>query len=297
MDTFSLQEFESEKNKKALLYTLLVCAAFLILAIFYTWKIAGPPPQNNQMDLIEINLGNDQEGFGDIQPLVKGEMAPDDQSLASSVQSTRKADESPSRQINADENGDPDAAPVVKSDKADKNARDINRKSASTASRTINPSPITNPVPTPPRPKNLYKGGTGTGGNNADEDNGYRNQGYKPGASGDMGSPNGKPDSYGNSPGGRSGGGISISRGLTGRRMVSFPNLKGDFNENAKVYVDIVVSPAGRVVSANIGRGTTTANPTLRNIAMTKARDLRFNPTTSGNNETGTMLFHFVLEN
>lgn len=295
MNTLTLHEFEAEKNKKALLYTVLVCMTFLLFAIFYTWRMAGPHVANNEMDLIEINLGNEQEGLGEIQPLVPGDMAPDKQSIAS-VQSSRRSAEPPSRQITADENGDLDAAPVVKNDKAENTAREVNKVSSSKASRTVNPSPITNPNPAPPKPKTVYTGGSGTGGNNAAEDNGYRNQGYKPG-SGDMGSPNGKPDSYGDTPGGRSGGGISISRGLTGRRMVSFPNLKGDFNENARVYVDIVVNPAGRVVNANIGKGTTTANPSLRNIALAKARDLKFNPTTTGNNETGTMLFNFILEN
>lgn len=295
MDTFTLHEFEVAKNKKAFLYTAVVCIAMLLFAILYTWTIAGPHISNDQMDLIEINLGNEQEGLGEIQPLVPGDMAPDDQSIAS-VQSSRKATESPSRQVQADDNGDPDAAPVVKNDKAENTATEINKKSSVKTSRTVNPSPITNPDPAPPKPKTVYKGGTGTGGNNAAEDNGYRNQGYKAG-NGDMGSPNGKPDSYGNSPGGRSGGGISISRGLTGRKLVSFPNLKGDFNENAKVYVDIVVNSAGRVVNANIGKGTTTSNPNLRNIALTKARDLKFNPTATGNNETGTMLFTFILEN
>jgi len=254
------------------------------------------PPVPNDVDLIEINLGNEQEGFGEVQPLVKGDKAPEDQSIASE-QSSRKATEAPGNQIEADEKGDVDAAPVVKNNNADKTAKDFNKESKVKSSKTINPSSVANPNPTPPKPKNLYKGGTGTGGNNADEDNGYRNQGYKPGGTGDMGSPDGKPDSYGNTPGGRSGGGITISRGLTGRKMISFPNLKGDFNENAKVYVDIVVNPAGRVIAANIGRGTTTSNANLRNIAINKARELKFNPTTSGNNENGTMLFNFVLEN
>lgn len=295
MNALTLHEFEAEKNKKALLYTAFVCAAFLVFAFFYTWKMVKPVAQTD-MDLIEINIGNDMEGFGDIQPLVKGDRAPDEQSMAPMHQNQQGMDV-PARQVIADEDGDPEAATVVRNEKAEPAAREINRESSARSARAVNPSPVTNPNPAPPRPKTVYSGGTGTGGNNPDEDNAYRNQGYKPGGTGDMGSPDGKPDSYGNSPGGRSGGGISISRGLTGRRVVSFPNMKGDFNENAKVYVDIVVNAAGRVTTANIGRGTTTANATLRNIAIRKAQELKFNPTTSGNNESGTMLFQFVLEN
>lgn len=296
MNSLTLHEFEVEKNRKALLYTAIVCAVFLIIAFFYTWKMFTPPAPN-EMDLIEINLGNEMEGFGEVQPLVKGDKAPDDQSIAA-VQSSQRATESPSRQVQADEHGDLEAATVAKTDKPEKSAKDINKESSAKASKTVNPSPVTNPNPAPPKPKTVYKGGTGTGGNNAEEDNGYRNQGYNPGGTGDMGSPDGKPDSYGNSPGGRSGGGISISRGLTGRRILSFPNMKGDFNENAKVFVDVVVNASGKVISANPGaKGTTTSNATLRNIAKQKAMELKFNPTTSGGNETGTILFNFILEN
>lgn len=292
MNSLTLHEFESEKNKKAVLYTFMVVAAFLLFAILYTWRMAAPPV-HRELDLIEINLGNEQEGLGDVQPLVKGDRAPDNQSIAA-VESGKKATESPSQQINADEDGDLDAAPVVKTEKPNKDARDVNKESTAKSTKTVNPSPVVNPNPTPPQPKNLYKGGTGTGGNGAETDNGFRNQGYK-GTEGDMGSPDGKADSYGNTPGGRSG--ISVVKGLSGRKVVHFPNMKGDFNENAKVYVDIVVSSSGKVASANIARGTTTSNPTLRNIAINKARDLKFNPTSSGNNETGTILFKFVLEN
>lgn len=294
LEKVSLKEFEAKKNRRAFLYTLSVCGAILVFAVFYTWSIAGPPAKE-EMDLIEINLGNGQEGLGEIQPLIPGDMAPDNQSI-SSVQSSRRADDAPSRQIQADENSDLDAAPVVKTDKPVKQAADVNKSSASTASRTVNPSPVTNPNPTPPKPKTVYTGGTGPGGNNAAQDNGYRNQGYTPG-NGDMGSPDGNPDSYGDTHGGRVGGGISISKGLTGRRMVSFPGMKGDFNENAKVFVDITVNPAGKVVSAIIARGTTTSSTSLRNIAIAKAKELKFNPTQSGRNESGTMLFNFVLEN
>lgn len=283
--------FEAEKNRKALLYTIVICGLFFLLAIFYTWKLQVPPTPST-LDLIEINLGNEQEGLGDVQPLVKGERAPDNQSVASQ-HSVRKAADQPSQNIQADENNNDDAAaPVVKTEKKNEKAQIENKEATTKASKNINPSPVVNPNPTPPQPKSLYKGGTGNGGNGATEDNGYRNQGYKPG-NGDAGSPDGKPDSYGNSPGGRSG--VSVVRGLSGRRPIHFPNMQGDFNENAKVYVDIQVNAAGKVTSAVISRGTTTSNPALRNIAIEKAKELKF-PAANNDIESGTILFVFVLK-
>jgi outer membrane biosynthesis protein TonB len=283
--------FEAEKNRKAFLYTIIICGLFLLLAIFYTWKIQSPPPPST-LDLIEINLGNEQEGLGDVQPLVKGERAPDNQSVASQ-HSVRKAADQPSQNIQADENNtDETSAPVVKTEKKNEKAQIENKESTTKASKNINPSPVVNPNPAPPQPKSLYKGGTGNGGNGATEDNGYRNQGYKPG-NGDAGSPDGKPDSYGNSPGGRSG--VSVVRGLSGRKPIHFPNMQGDFNENAKVYVDINVDASGKVTSAVISRGTTTSNTTLRNIAIEKAKQLKF-PAAQNDIESGTILFVFVLK-
>jgi hypothetical protein len=283
--------FEAEKNKKALMYTSIICGLFLIIAIFYTWPMQVPPVPVS-LDLIDVNLGNEQEGMGDVQPLVKGERAPDNQSVASH-QSAQKAQEAPSQNIQADENNDEAAAPVVKTENKKETAKELNKDNSVKASKNINPSPVVNPNPAPPKPKvPLYKGGTGTGGNGASEDNGYRNQGYKPG-NGDAGSPDGKPDAYGNSPGGRSG--VSVVRGLSGRRPIHFPNMQDDFNENAKVYVDIKVDASGKVTSAGIAKGTTTSNSTLRSIALEKAKQLKFPPAES-DIESGTILFHFVLK-
>ncbi len=282
--------FESEKNRKALLYTAGICGIFLIIAIFYTWPLQIPPVPTVQ-DLIDINLGNDVEGMGDVQPLVRGERAPETQSIQSQQKAVKAAD-NPTRNIQADDNSDEEAAPVVKAEKPKDDAKDVNKQTTAKVTKSVNPSPVINPNPAPPKPKlPLYKGGNGTGGNGATEDNGYRNQGYKPG-NGDAGSPSGKPDAYGNSPGGRSG--VSVVRGLSGRRPISFPSMQDDFNENAKVYVDIKVNAAGKVTEASIARGTTTSNSSLRSIAIEKAKQLKF-PVSQNDIESGTILFNFIL--
>jgi len=284
-------QFEAEKNRKAMMYTIIFCGLFLLIAIFYTWPIIVPPTPTT-LDLIQINLGNEQEGMGEVQPQVRGERAPDNQSVASH-HSVRKVNEKPSQNIKAEESKDETVAPVIKSEKKNETAKIENKEATTKASRNIHPSPIVNPNPSPPKPKiPLYKGGTGNGGNGATEDNGYRNQGYKPG-NGDAGSPNGNPDSYGNSDAGRSG--VSVVRGLSGRRPIHFPNMQGDFNENAKVYVDIQVNASGKVISAVVSRGTTTSNSSLRNTALEKARELKFPPAQS-DIESGTILFIFVLK-
>ena len=70
---FMQATFEAEKNKKAFLYTITICGVLLLLAFIITFpvlKVVTPIAQ----DLMEINLGNNEEGFGETQPLIKGEM-------------------------------------------------------------------------------------------------------------------------------------------------------------------------------------------------------------------------------
>jgi len=283
--------FEIKKNTKAFTYTAVICGLLLALAILYTWPLQLPPIPTVQ-DLIEINLGNEQEGMGTVQPLVKGQPAPEVR--PSNVPSkTSVAKEEPTKDIQADETDDPESAPVTKPLKPNENAKDIAKETSNKPVKTVTTAAVVNPVPAPPKLKlPLYKGGNGNGGNGATEDNGYRNQGNKNG-NGDAGSPDGKPDSYGNSPGGRSG--VSVIRGLSGRRPIHFPSMQDDFNENAKIYVDIKVNAAGAVTSASISRGTTTANASLRSIALEKARQLKF-PPSSNDEESGTIMFNFILK-
>lgn len=284
--------FEIRKNTKALTYTAIICAVILGIAILYTWPLQMPPVPVAQ-DLIEVNLGNEQEGLGDVQPLVKGDPAPDVPPQRS-VEKSAPTHNEPAKDIQADENDDKEAAPVIKHPKPNKEAKDVAKETVTKPTKKINPAPVVNPNPAPPKPKiPLYKGGNGTGGNGAAQDNGYRNQGYKPG-NGDNGSPTGKPDSYGNSPGGRSG--VSVVKGLAGRRPIHFPSMEDEFNENARVYVDIKVAASGVVTGASIARGTTTSNSSLRSIAIQKAKQLKF-PPSQNDEESGTILFNFILKN
>ena len=76
----SEQIFEVQKNRKAFTYTLIICGVILLLFIIISWKVQPPTPPVVQ-DLIEINLGNDEDGFGEIQPLIKGERSPAEETV------------------------------------------------------------------------------------------------------------------------------------------------------------------------------------------------------------------------
>jgi hypothetical protein len=288
--------FERDKNLKASLITLAICGLLFLLFFFLQWTL----PQTQQPDFgegIEVNLGNSETGLGDVAPMIPGEPSATEEAVNQPPSSTTAQQDIP---VTGDEN-EADDAPVVN--------KPVN-KPVTKPSNNANTTPakprenvVNNPTPAPPKPKAVFKGGTSTttSGNGADSYNGIRNQGIA-GGKGDQGNPNGNPnsDSYtgnaasGNGGAGGAGGGVAIRNGLTGRKITRLPSFEDEFNENAKVAVDITVDKSGNVTMAVINpKGTTTTNQNIRNIALRKARSLKL---TSGDDEqTGTLVFSFKL--
>ena len=281
---------EAEKNKKAFTYTIIIVGTLLLLAIFITWPIIKPPVPLVE-DLIEINLGNKVEGFGEIQPLKKGDMAPAQEPAAQQQKATTAA-EPPAKNIQPDDIEDKDAAPITKPVKIIPKATSIAKEPVAKPVKTTTPIPVVMPTPKPQKPKATYNG-TGNGkGNGATEDNGDTYQGNKPGGKGDAGDPSGKPDSYGNTPGGRSG--VSVTRGVRPLNLGAL-RFEDDFSENAKVYLDVKYNASGSYTGSAIGKGTTTSNSTITGIAKRKAADLKFPASADGG--LSTILFNFKVQN
>lgn len=289
--------FEREKNIRAFAYTGMICASLFILFLSLQWTLPQiPAPDFGEG--IEVNLGNSETGIGDIPPQIPGDPSLTEDSKNAPPKSIQEATPRPG--IHTDEYADGDA-PSVNDTKTKPVTKAVINPPA--AIKKISQATVTNPIPAPPKPKAIFKGGTSTtsSGNRADTYNGVQNQGIA-GGKGDQGNPNGNPnsDSYkGNAASGNGGNGgnsgVSIRSGLDGRRITKLPSFEDDFNENAKVAVDITVDKAGNVTQAIVNqRGTTTTNQQVRNIALRKARGLKLN---SGNEEeqTGTLVFNFKL--
>jgi len=258
-----------------------------LLAFFITWPLL-PPTQVVAEDLIEINLGNNDEGFGKEQPLIKGEMSPEVQAPVQAKQAAQVKTQEAEETAQPDDNAEEDAAPVTKTTKPVKKPTPSVTPVAKEPVKNISPVPVVAPAPKPQKPIATYKGPGNGKGNGATEDNGYQYQGNKPGGKGDAGDPSGKPDSYGNSPGGRSG--VSVTRGV---RPLNLGQLRfeDDFNENAKVYLDVRYNSAGVFTSSSIAKGTTTSNSTIIGIAKRKAASLKFPSSDDGG--LSTILFNF----
>lgn len=268
--------FEKEKNIKAIIITSVI--TIVLFSIFFYVRYQQPSiPEPITGEGIEVNLGNAETGEGAIAPAAIGEPAAEKNNMASTPN---------------------EASALPNHSESDEDIA-INRPTA-TDKRTPRNTVSNNP-PTP-KPKAVFTGGTtkGSGGNFSDSYNGVNNQGIA-GGKGDQGKPNGNPnsDSYtGNAASGNGGiGGVAIRSGLDGRRITKLPSFEDEFNENAKVAVDITVNQAGAVTAAVINpKGTTTTNPSIRNIALQKAKSLKLN---AGDTEEqkGTLVFNFKLRN
>lgn len=287
--------FETQKNIKAGGYTAGVLLALLLILFFVRWSLPTvPPPPLDEG--IEVNLGNSDQGLGEDQPMSPESPAPAEQPRYSPPKAAVAAAEA-QKDVETDDTEE-DAPAIKKPEKAKPNATKIPEKETAEKPKSEPTKPVLNPVPAPPKPKAVFKGvdGSGKGGNEADSYKKGGNQGIA-GGSGDQGKPGGDPDSKnyeGNGGTGKSG--VSISRGLSGRRITSFPSFEDDFNENAKVAVDVRVDAAGKVISAVFQpRGSTTSNGTLKAIANRKAMSLKFNA--GGDEQIGTIIFNFRLKN
>lgn len=291
-NTLIQTNFERDKNIKAAGITLLICALLFIFFYWIHWTQPQTPAPVADTG-IEVNLGNSETGLGDVAPQLPGDPAKDaaanDNSAAPiSLPNTQN------QQINADPNETNDV-PVI-NNPTTKVIPSTPKKTPSTdAIKKANVTIPTPPVSKPKAQMGKYSGGNGSGGNGADSYNGVTNQGIA-GGTGDQGSPNGNPnsDSYkGNSSAGKSG--VSIRKGLHGRKISKYPNFEDNFNEPGKVAVDITVDNAGNVTEAHINPlGTTTPNKNMWAIAIGKAKELKLNPATD-DLASGTILFSFKL--
>jgi hypothetical protein len=271
--------FETEKNRKAAIYTALICGAILLIALLVSWKPVLHPPKPVE-EFIEINLGNDIEGFGEVQPLIKGEKAPADESAPEPQPAPAKT--ATAEEVKTDDNNDPESAPVTKTVK--------------TPVKVTTPAVV--PTPTPPAPKPQkpkiagYNGPKGGTGNGATEDNGYKYQGNNPGGKGDAGSPNGKPDSYGNNPGGKTGGGgLRVSKG--DRTIVNNYIFMGDLPP-ATINAVIKVSPAGKGVFVTFDKGSTSTDSKYANAIRGYLPNIEFNK--SDHESVVTVPFNFRVQ-
>jgi hypothetical protein len=286
------RRIEQDYKAKAGGITAVVISVVFALLLLISWKVA--PPEEPLLDEgIEVNLGNSDFGLGDIPPMVPGDPAPEAGEMVASTPPVSMPEPAPAE--TDEDNNDADAVVLPK-----KQPTTVVKPKAATPQPVSTPKPSPQPpAPAPPKPKatmGSYAGGQGTGGNSQDAFNNLRNQGIA-GGTGDQGKANGNinSDNY-NGNGGKGNSGVAITKGLTGRSIIRFPSFEDDFNENARIAMNLKVDENGNVISAEYSAsGSTSSNTKLKEIAKRKALSLKFN---EGEGESiGTVVFNFRLKN
>ncbi|HEY8389192.1 MAG TPA: hypothetical protein VIK74_11335 [Parasegetibacter sp.] len=284
-----------KRDSRAIIYSLISYTVLIMILLFVKWSMPASPVPPFE-DGIEVNLGNSEFGSGDVQPMIPGEPSASDETSYTPPKTTT-SNLTNVKDIDTDDS-DPDAPEINKPVNTNK-SNTVSDKPVSNKKSKPNNTTVANPTPTPPTPKAVYKGGTGTGtgGNNADSYSKSNNQGVA-GGNGDQGKPNGNPDSDSYTGNGGSGNSGVTIQGLTGRKFRSLPSFEDEFNESAKVAVDVKVDKAGNVIQATYQpRGSTTADAKMKEIAIQKAKQIKFNAVTSGDAEQfGTLIFNFKLK-
>lgn len=275
--------FERKKNSQALMITTGVAAVFFLVLILVKWSLPSMPTLNVQ-EFLEVNLGNSDFGSGDDQPLLPGEPAQAEQ-IAYNPPTAVRAVEDNAKDVETDDRN-ADAPEIVKPVASKANATKINTTNKEVKTVTKTQAVITN---TPPKPKAVAGrtlGGKGNGGNGADS--------YKPGAGEGISGGIGDQGRVGGSPNGNTYTGNPRNFGV---KVLQIPSqsFEDDFDENAKVAMDVEVNANGKVVSATYqAKGSTTS----RSDYIEKARRYAFQLKSLGSSEAGqkgTVVFNFKV--
>ena len=291
--TAVVDRFEQHKNLQAFIGTVLIHAAVVLCCVLIGFSVPQPLP--NQDLGMEVNLGNSQEGTGELQPLHPNppQASAMPAAQAPSAPAPRTSASTPHDIVTTDEASVP-AIPHTQTVKPTSFHPDLNEKANHRPAR-----PRQTPVaeePAPPRPKALYSGGTtqhASSGNQADLANNATNEGLT-GKPGDQGAINGNPNAS-NHSGLVSGlGGSGISYNLRGRNITQYPSREAQFNEPGRVRMQIAVDQQGNITSYRI---LSADNVTLAQLAERKIKQIRFNPDPNAPvTQFGEITFIFKLQ-
>jgi outer membrane biosynthesis protein TonB len=284
-------EFDKQRHRKAFIYTVAICSLLLLAFIFISWKVSPPAPPVIT-ELMEVNLGNNDEGFGDEQPLIKGEPAPEtpqeQQTNNTPEPETNEPTEPEVEKVTPDDNAEETAAPVVKpvvKNTPKKVVTPVKVEKVITKPVIKTAPVISKPTTKPaPKPKFTMPNGKGAGGNNPTEDNGFKMQGKNKNGTGDNGAPNGNKDTYGTKPG-VSIDGARVTKG--NRKIISVRAYKfpGDL-EKATIFADIRVSPNGVGTFIKFGIGSTSTSQAYANAIKGYLPNIKFDNADDDGNVT-----------
>ena len=273
-------QFPQHLQRKPLLITAAVHGLLLLLLLLWRFSVPDPVMQMPEMGM-EVNLGTSADGSGFDQPLDIEDPAAE---AADASESAAAAEATQQAELERSNEEDAPSVPEVSHSRASRPANNpVSRRTGNRASTA------TAPAVQPQRPRYVYPGSTGKGGNSATANMPGTGEGNTMGP-GDRGVPGGTPGAtnYTGSPGSGTGG---ISHSISGRNIVAFPPREARFREGGRVVVRVTVDREGVIVNKQI---KSSSNTELSPIALRKLQQVRFNKSaTAPEEQFGDIIFVF----
>lgn len=304
-----LRKIWGDKDKRRGLIATFIIHLFILVALFFL-ALRTPLPLPGE-EGVEVNLGYDEEGFGEIQSETPPPQA-DPEPTPPPIPQTQEIVE-PEPEITEEEiiTQDVEEAPSIEEEKIEEEPEKIieepkeieEKKEEEIIEEEIEPEETTVDSTYISETEEieeeaveevkvvnqnaLYKGSSKTS-----EDG--TNQGIKTGT-GDMGKPEGYKDSDKYDGQGGQGNGISFSLGGRGSKYLDQPSAK--FSEVGTVKIDIWVDRNGTVQKAQISaKGTDVFDAKQREMALNAARNSTFTEDQSAaEQQRGTITYTFIL--
>lgn len=275
---------ESRLDTKALLISLLIHVGIVVVLVFSVLKIATPEVYGG----ILVNYGTVDEASGAFEPMYTGVFTEEDAAppppartapAAESKGETLTQDFEETVAVPKEEVKAVDPAVEARAREEERiRKEEVERKRVEDEQRKKSQNI-----------QNKVSGAFGGGMGNTDSDS----EGTAASGKGNQGSPFGNSDS-----GPYEGvGGYGGSFNLNGRmvRGGALPRPSYTIQTEGTIVVDITVDSNGNVISARIGKGTNIDNASMRNSAITAAKQAKFNSITGTNNQTGTITYKYSL--
>ena len=265
---------------KPLLITVVAHILLLLLLALWTFSLPPEAPPAQEMGM-EVNLGTTADGSGVDQPMDTEDPAPE----ASNASRSSASAATSQAEVERSEEEDAPSVPEPNKTQTQRIASNIPTTKPGSSTTTTAPAAAAQQQ----RPRYVYNGATGRGGNSATANMPGTGEGNTTGP-GDRGVPGGTPGSpnYTGSPGNGTGG---ISHSLSGRNIIAFPPKEAQFREGGRVIVRVTVNRDGTIVNKQIVSST---NTELSPIALRKLQQVRFNKSDNAPEEQfGNITFVF----
>lgn len=269
----------SDRNNKivAATVTVVVHAVLLLIFLLIVFHTPIPPFPDSGSPGIEVNLGNSDQGMGDVltDNFTPAEV-PQQTTVKTSSAKVKTTTTTSNERIITSSTGEP----AVTNNTANTTTQTAEAKQPEMSTDLQNALAKW-------KTRSQRTGNDGITGNpgNQGDPNGSNNTNNYIGANG-----------HGNEPGG-DGTGKGTKWSLKGRKILMRPELADDSQESGIVVVEITVDKFGNVSKAIPGaRGSTTANSVLYAKARQAAMKAKFNASPEGVEEQkGTVTFNFIL--